>query len=296
MQIKAVKKSLRLTVDTCKTLLAIKVNSDAGETNWSGSVNALANQFNTLIDLCLPELSENERLAFAMAYNGRVQHQDIEQEAKMLHFNISEGWQYNEQIQTLFTQEQALEFIDRVRNWSLSEKISVIHKSKEYWATRPIVDDETGANMNPEIKQNYQEKLRLVVVDSINDLSNEIEAMLRKQSAKGKIRSGNTINLAMDLISKSNAEIFEKTINHLNFLDITYYPAIESDIQSLVKSAQELFKTDALIRFQAIIETTGFSKKIETMLPTLESKMASDLAKFQNNLNAACIKLKLNNI
>jgi hypothetical protein len=142
MEIKAVKKSLRLTVDTCKTLLAIKVNSDTGETNWSGSVNALANQFNILIDASLPELSENEKLAFAMAYNGRIPHQDIEQEAKMLHFNISEGWQYDEQIQALFSKEQALDFIERVRAWSLSEKIAVIHISKAYWATRPIIDDE----------------------------------------------------------------------------------------------------------------------------------------------------------
>jgi len=149
--------------------------------------------------------------------------------------------------------------------------------------------------MHVEIKQNYQEKLRLVVDELTNDLDDKFKAMLSEHSAKGLIRSGDTIKRTMDFILESNAKLFQSVIEHMKELGLAYYPELESDIQSLAKLAQESFKKNALIRFQKSTELAGNPKLYERMLPELESGMATDLANFQNNLNAATVQLKFNN-
>lgn len=149
--------------------------------------------------------------------------------------------------------------------------------------------------MHPEIKENFREKLRLTVADTVSNLDIDIKAMLAKHAAEGMLRSGNTIKKAMDLIAEGNARILQETLEHVNSLNLTYYPEIESDIQGLAKSAQESFKAEVLPRFKKSTETAGKPQLYERMLHKVESGMANDLAKFQNQLNVTCVHLKLNN-
>lgn len=150
--------------------------------------------------------------------------------------------------------------------------------------------------MHPEIKENFREKLRLTVADTISTLDVDIKAMLAKHAAEGMLRSGNTIKKTMDLISEGNARIYQETLQYVSSLNLAYYPEIENDIQGLARSAQESFKTEALPRFKKSTETAGNPQLYEHLLPEIESGMANDLAKFQNQLNAASVHLKLNNV
>jgi hypothetical protein len=147
--------------------------------------------------------------------------------------------------------------------------------------------------MHPEIKENYQEKLRLTVAEIISDLGDKFKAMLAKHSAEGMLKSGNTIKRTMDFIAEGNSQLFQETLEYLRSLDLTYYPQLESDIQGLAKTAQESYKTEAFTLLQKSTEHAGNPKLYERMLPDVESSMATDLAKFQNHLNATAVQLKL---
>src|SRR5690606_5676685 len=103
-----------------------------------------------------------------------------------------------------------------------------------------------GAIMHPEIKENFREKLRLIVTEMVSNLDHDIRAMLAKHSAEGMLRSGKTIKKTMELISDGNARIFQETLGYVQSLNLNYYPEIESDIGSLAASAQDSFKKEAL--------------------------------------------------
>ncbi|WP_444908925.1 hypothetical protein [Microbulbifer sp. TRSA005] len=147
--------------------------------------------------------------------------------------------------------------------------------------------------MHPEIKENFQEKMRLVVLDLMSHMDEDIKAMLAEHSAKGLLRSGNTIKRTMDFIAQGNASLYQSVLDYFQDLNLAYYPTMEVDIQSLAISAQELYKTECLPRFQKSIELAGKPSLYERMLPEVESGMATDLAKFQNSLNAVVVQIKL---
>ena len=147
--------------------------------------------------------------------------------------------------------------------------------------------------MHPEIKENFQEKLRLVVDDLIRSLDDDIRAMLAKHAAEGRLRSGDTIKRTMDFISEGNSKLFQAVIDHIHSMEISYYQNIENDIHALASSAQESYKSEALPRFKKSTEQANISNLYQRMLPDVKSGMATDLATFQNSLNSEVVKLKL---
>lgn len=126
----AIKKSVRLTGNTVKLCHELTV---AGDANFSGSLNAMAEQYKMLIADNMPTLSENEKTAFYCAFNGYMPNPDLEQELKLLSWHISEGYQFDEQIRDLLTEQQAADLIERCKSWSVSEKLAVIYSSRAYW-------------------------------------------------------------------------------------------------------------------------------------------------------------------
>jgi len=127
----AIKKSVRLVDQTQATLSNLTL---VGEVNWSGSINDLATQFELLVGDNTPTLTESEWNVFYCAYNGYMPSQDQEREARLLSWHISEGYQYDEQIRGFIgSDDAAIELIERVKSWSLSQKLAVIYKSKSYW-------------------------------------------------------------------------------------------------------------------------------------------------------------------
>lgn len=135
---------------------------------------------------------------------------------------------------------------------------------------------------------------RPAVIDIVGVLDENIRSMLVEHAANGLLRSGNTIKRTMDFIAQGNEALYQAIIDHLQSLDIAYYPAIEADIQAMAGGAQEYFKSESLPWFQKSTEHAGNPSLYESMLPDLESSMAADLAKFQNTLNATVVQLKLN--
>ncbi|MDI5832581.1 hypothetical protein OCF84_21325 (plasmid) [Shewanella xiamenensis] len=133
-----VKKSVRLvdhTIEVCKNLSEFS----RGVINWSGSLNAMAEQFSLFIDDNTPELSENEWLVFYSSQNGHVPHPDPKVEAELLPWHISEGYNYDAQMtEFLGSKEAAISFIDRINSWSTSQRLAVIYKARAYWRVSPV--------------------------------------------------------------------------------------------------------------------------------------------------------------
>lgn len=134
-----IKKSVRLSDTTIKTCHDLTI---ADGINWSGSINAMAEQYQIFLTDCLPELSDYEKKAFYCVYNGYLPHPDINEEMHGLHWAISEGYHYDEQVRDfLGTEEQAGLFVERIKNWSRSEKLAVIYMAKAYWRQGPICEN-----------------------------------------------------------------------------------------------------------------------------------------------------------
>lgn len=127
----SIKKSVRLSEETASILHKLTIS---GETNWSGSINAMAEQYKIFAEENLPTLSDKQKLAFYCAYNGYMPHPNISEEIKMLSWNISEGYQYDEQIRdALGSSDNASEFINIVNGWSDSQKLAVIFMARSFW-------------------------------------------------------------------------------------------------------------------------------------------------------------------
>lgn len=146
--------------------------------------------------------------------------------------------------------------------------------------------------MNPEIKENFREKLRLVVRDLLESLDKNFKIMLAKHSRDGLLGSGNTIRKTMDFISLENSNFYHELMKHMQTLKLQYYPTIEADVQNLAKNAQISFQNECFKVLKKSTEVARSPNLYERMLPEIESSMAEDLANFQNTLNAFVINLK----
>lgn len=142
---KSIKKSVRLNATTQAVCANVSVYP---ETNWSGSLNDIAEQFLLLIEDNTPELTENEWNAFRCLYNGYMSNPDIETELKLLPWHVSEGLKYDEQVRqfiaddTLAGPEQCQAFFDKVNSWNKAQRIAVIYKAKEFWNKgKPLAGD-----------------------------------------------------------------------------------------------------------------------------------------------------------
>lgn len=126
-----------LTLDICHAMS----EQGAGKSNFSGSINAVFEQFSIFVDDNLPELTERQWNAFYCAFNGRLCHQSILEECKILHFTLDQNYQYDSQVQDfLGDKEQAVEFISSVNEWPVSTKLAVIYKARSYWRGKRLVD------------------------------------------------------------------------------------------------------------------------------------------------------------
>jgi hypothetical protein len=152
-----------------------------------------------------------------------------------------------------------------------------------------------GVMMHPDIKENYQEKIRLTIAEIIVELGEKFKAMLAKHAAEGMIGSGSTIKRTMDFIAEGNANLYKEILGYFQALDIAYSPQLETDIQELAKSAQKLYKAEAFALLKKGTKHAGSPELYERMLSDVEASMATDIAKFHNQLNATLVKLMLSN-
>lgn len=146
--------------------------------------------------------------------------------------------------------------------------------------------------MTNETRQNFEEKLRLVIKELLATLDNDYEAMLRMHAAKGLLRSGNTIKATMNLISCSDANFYSEVLDHIDTLKLQYNSTIESDIVQLTNNAQDSFKVKVIEKFTKSTEVTNSAKLFDRLLPDVETDLANNRAVFLNSLNAKIIDIK----
>lgn len=129
----AFKKSVRITDEAAAIMAPLGSKAEDGM-NWSGSINAMAEQFGLIIGELTPDFTDDQWKAVYCCFNGYIPHPDITTEASLLHWHISEGYQHDGQVaQLLGSQSDAVEFIDRLKNLSLGQRIAVIYKAFKFW-------------------------------------------------------------------------------------------------------------------------------------------------------------------
>ncbi|WP_276681537.1 hypothetical protein [Thalassolituus oleivorans] len=134
----AVKKSVRITDDAIKALRPFSGNS-SDEMNWSGAINSMAEHVSFWLDEMTPELTEGQWNALYCCYNGYIPHPDIQEEAKMLAWHIDQGYQFDAQVtEFLGDKESAHAFVDKIKSMSISERLMIIVKAKQFWLSGPI--------------------------------------------------------------------------------------------------------------------------------------------------------------
>ena len=151
----SVKKSVRLTAETIE---AIRQVSQGNEINWSGSINDISSRYLLFVDNNLPTLTENEKLALATGFNGKLfDPKNLKREVEMLAFHIGASiendgqvaeflWRDSELDLDAFLKSDALDnFYQRVKRWTTSERLAVIHYVTAFWSPKLIsIEDDEG--------------------------------------------------------------------------------------------------------------------------------------------------------
>lgn len=134
----SVKKSVRLidqTINICRVISRVSKTMADSEVNWSGSLNTMAAEYELMLKENKPELTQGQWNALYFLYNGYMPSEDPQREARLLAWHISDGYQYDEQVRDfLGSEEQAVAFINEVKDWSLTKQLSAIYHAKAYWS------------------------------------------------------------------------------------------------------------------------------------------------------------------
>ncbi|EGR0592935.1 TPA: hypothetical protein P7L42_003373 [Vibrio cholerae] len=130
----AVKKSVRLvdnTVDACRVISKASGNDTV---NWSGSLNAMADEYTLIMQENKPELTQEQWNALYSVYNGYMPSEDAQREARLLSWHVSEGYQYDQTVRELLgTEQDAVRFIEEIKSWTLTKQLSAIYHAKKFW-------------------------------------------------------------------------------------------------------------------------------------------------------------------
>lgn len=137
----AIKKSVRLTDPTIEALRPLSDVHGAGM-NWSGSINAMAEQFALIVGELKPEFTSEQWNAIYCCFNGYAPHPDLMQEIATLPWHIDQGYQYDAQVtEFLGDQTAAAAFINQIKALSPAQRLAVIYQANKFWRNGPIADD-----------------------------------------------------------------------------------------------------------------------------------------------------------
>ena len=149
-----------------------------------------------------------------------------------------------------------------------------------------------GIHMNPEVKENFEEKLRLANAEIIKTIDREIRVMHAEHARDGRLGSGDTIRRTMDMIEQGSSKLYQTVLDHLCTFTIDYSPMLETEIRAIAKTAHDGYKEVALDRLNKSTILARSPQLYERMLPEVKSGFATDMANFHNSLNVAIFELK----
>lgn len=134
----SIKKSVRLvdnTVSVCRTISRAYKSQPDSDVNWSGSLNAMAEEYQLIMAENKPNLTNDQWMALYNLYNGYMPSGDAQREARLLSWQVSEGYQYDATVAELLgTKEDAVAFIEDIKSWSLTKQLSAIFHAKRFWS------------------------------------------------------------------------------------------------------------------------------------------------------------------
>lgn len=130
----AVKKSVRLVEEAAHICRSMLRKNAQGEMNWSGAINSALLEYSLMLEENKPELTTDQWNALYCVYNGYEPSNDPRQEARLLSWHVSEGYQFDEQVREFLGSEgNASEFINQIKGWSLTKQLSAIYHVRKYW-------------------------------------------------------------------------------------------------------------------------------------------------------------------
>ncbi len=144
-----IKKTVRLTDETIKICHNL---TQTGDVVWSSSINDAIQQFSLFVEDNTPDLTFDEWNVFYCIYNGYFAERSVDEVAR-LHFNVSESYKYDPQVtEFIGSVDDAINFIEKVKSWSVSQKLAVIYKAKSFWRQSPVVDlDDDDDELNNKV-------------------------------------------------------------------------------------------------------------------------------------------------
>ncbi|WP_240472812.1 hypothetical protein [Salinivibrio socompensis] len=111
--------------------------------NFSGSINGMASEYAVIMEENKPELTEDQWNALYSVYNGYMPSEDANREARLLSWHVSEGYQYDDTVREfLGAKENAVDFINEIKGWSLTKQLSAIYHAKKFWCKNHPDHDE----------------------------------------------------------------------------------------------------------------------------------------------------------
>ena len=135
----SIKKSVRITDSTVEVFRVLSYESDS--INFSGSINRMAQEYELLVECCLPKLSSNEKSILMENYRDFIGTKNYKKETKMLHWNVSELLENDEKLKDLIGGEVlASQFIRKIKEWSTSQKLAAIYFAQKSLAETVAVE------------------------------------------------------------------------------------------------------------------------------------------------------------
>lgn len=145
---KSVKKSLSLAGSTIEFIENTKPNSDI---NWSRSINDIVTRYALFVELGLPDLTDDEKMAIMFCYGGRKINQlDIKHEADMLHLEIKQSIE-NPDADRFFVNDKEQHdygegnndvvdmkrrFCKKAKLWNSTQRLAILHHVESVWIER----------------------------------------------------------------------------------------------------------------------------------------------------------------
>ncbi|HGS4512683.1 TPA: hypothetical protein ACMDOZ_002379 [Vibrio cholerae] len=129
-----------------KTVGLFRVMSMAKENNpfkgigWSYSANAMADEYQLIMEENKPSLDDNHWRALHWLYDLYKPTTDAAKEADSLPERLLQAYHDDYHVSAaLGNEEQALSFINEIRQWSKTKRLAAIFQAKANWTSEPPV-------------------------------------------------------------------------------------------------------------------------------------------------------------
>ncbi|MFD2177759.1 hypothetical protein [Veronia pacifica] len=146
--------------------------------------------------------------------------------------------------------------------------------------------------MDLEFKKILEEKIDIVIRETIIELDSNIQTMHANHASVGWLRSGNTISRTIHYICHGNEKIYESIISFVKNTPIEYYPNLSEHIIEIVKKKHERYNSGCKNVLLNSFEISTLSSNHDEFILKLKGKMHIHFNKFVNELKTIEFSLK----